>query len=540
MPQKVHTNHGRDHRPGGADPIPGLTVAAPSFPTVVGDLAATRDLRGYWRLGEGASPFADTSGHPDGPAPASKQTSTTPMSEDVSGALPADDDDGAVQFNAFTASDLLHAPEPSLPRFDFALGDEPMSVAAWIRPVAGSTTYPTTAVGSWLNHGTFGNCGWRVGANFPALTPFFQRRQASGTPLEAVLTGSPMVADSWYFVVGTYDGINGHRLYVNGTVAATDTDTFTNLPTFGQGVWFGYGIGSGTTPNHFRGRLDEVTVWGDALSAAEIARLYEAGAGTTGGAGGGHTIADEGIGLTTRNTLDFIGAGVTATDDAANNKTKVTIPGANPAADVPTGGTAGQVLTKDTTTDYDTSWQAPAGGRPPLVTTLPPAPVDGQEIYYVADATNGIIWHLRYRAASPHPYKWETVAAMPMQAVVLTTGTRADAAQGHASDVQGPGIFAPLSGQYMIGWGGHIQLMSAAGATEGFIYLWYDLAGVGLTGLSVSVIPTGQYGGGSCSTFVRWDDITAGHQVILMYACQNNLTFQFKQRWLQMLPIRVG
>jgi hypothetical protein len=36
-----------------------------------------------------------------------------------------------------------------------------------------------------------------------------------------------------------------------------------------------------------------------------------------------------------------------------------------PGADgvgVPTGGTAGQVLTKDTSTDFDTSWQTPTGG----------------------------------------------------------------------------------------------------------------------------------------------------------------------------------
>lgn len=41
-----------------------------------------------------------------------------------------------------------------------------------------------------------------------------------------------------------------------------------------------------------------------------------------------------------------------------------------------------------------------------LVTSLPANPVDGQEIYFLADSTNGIIWHLRYRVASS---KWEYV-----------------------------------------------------------------------------------------------------------------------------------
>lgn len=44
-------------------------------------------------------------------------------------------------------------------------------------------------------------------------------------------------------------------------------------------------------------------------------------------AGGGHTIQDEGTPLTARANLNFVGAGVTATDDAGNNATVVTIPG---------------------------------------------------------------------------------------------------------------------------------------------------------------------------------------------------------------------
>lgn len=43
--------------------------------------------------------------------------------------------------------------------------------------------------------------------------------------------------------------------------------------------------------------------------------------------GGTHTIQDEGISKTFRSNLDFVGAGVTVTDDPANNATKVTIPG---------------------------------------------------------------------------------------------------------------------------------------------------------------------------------------------------------------------
>lgn len=47
--------------------------------------------------------------------------------------------------------------------------------------------------------------------------------------------------------------------------------------------------------------------------------------------------------------------------------------------------------------------------RPTRVTVLPSSPIDGDEIYYVADSTKGIIWHLRYNSASASAYKWEFV-----------------------------------------------------------------------------------------------------------------------------------
>ena len=49
-------------------------------------------------------------------------------------------------------------------------------------------------------------------------------------------------------------------------------------------------------------------------------------AGTVVSGTGGHTIEDEGIPLTARTNLNFVGAGVTTTDDAGNDATVVTIP----------------------------------------------------------------------------------------------------------------------------------------------------------------------------------------------------------------------
>lgn len=56
--------------------------------------------------------------------------------------------------------------------------------------------------------------------------------------------------------------------------------------------------------------------------------------------GSAHTVQDEGVSLTQRSTLNFVGAGATVTDDPVNAKTLVTIPGS-------TGGSGGiTVVTK--------------------------------------------------------------------------------------------------------------------------------------------------------------------------------------------------
>lgn len=93
-------------------------------------------------------------------------------------------------------------------------------------------------------------------------------------------------------------------------------------------------------------------------------------------------------------------------------------------------------------------WRKASGTS--FVTTLPSSPVDGQEIYYQADGTNGVIWHLRYRAASASTYKWELVGGPPLMSQVLGdnfAGTiTANAWVAIGTD---PSITAPLAGEYV-------------------------------------------------------------------------------------------
>ena len=48
------------------------------------------------------------------------------------------------------------------------------------------------------------------------------------------------------------------------------------------------------------------------------------------------------------------------------------------------------------------------------MTALPASPADAQEIAFLVDAANGIVWRFRYRAASTSPYRWEFTGGAPL------------------------------------------------------------------------------------------------------------------------------
>lgn len=196
------------------------------------------------------------------------------------------------------------------------------------------------------------------------------------------------------------------------------------------------------------------------------------------------------------------------------------------------GGGAAYLIYDIVRLDASTAW-----GGAPLVTSLPASPTDGQEVYFVADATNGIIWHLRYRAAAPGSYKWEFVGGPPMFAawddtsamMNITSNAWTDANDGH-----GPSIAVPLKGDYRAEWGARQSgpaggfAMSApkfgANATRD-----QDWCSVG-AGIDVAA---SKYTGGTCAN--------AGDIIKLQYrnySGSGNAGFQ--TRWLSVLPVRVG
>jgi hypothetical protein len=138
----------------------------------------------------------------------------------------------------------------------------PLTLEAWIKP----TTIP--AAGSFASVLTKRE-SYSLQFNGPRLELTIMQ---NGTRRRAQAPVGAVVAGQTYHVAGTYDGTT-MRLYVNGTQVATTALTGAvtqNTNTLIIGSWDG-------SSEFLRGTIDEVAVYGTALSAARIAAHNTAG-----------------------------------------------------------------------------------------------------------------------------------------------------------------------------------------------------------------------------------------------------------------------
>lgn len=172
------------------------------------------------------------------------------------------------------------------------------------------------------------------------------------------------------------------------------------------------------------------------------------------------------------------------------------------------------------------------------VTALPSNPLEGQEIYYGADATNSAIWHLRYRGAKSGSYKWEYLGGAPMedkrdgQYAPTNTGNWC----GLATDGATPALTFPLAGFYDVMWGAEIVVPSGT-----YMYMGVNMSGSGtwssvLIGSSASTSPL--YA--TLCKEVRTTVAAAAGGSLACYYWTNSLTALAAYRYLRLRPVAVG
>lgn len=96
----------------------------------------------------------------------------------------------------------------------------------------------------------------------------------------------------------------------------------------------------------------------------------------------------------------------------------------------------------------------PAQQSFPIVTSLPGSPIDGQVVRLLVDATQGIIWTLRYRSESGSSFKWEFLGGNPMVNDQGTGAVGGGSPTSGAYIVYGPSggtwLTVPRNGKYIL------------------------------------------------------------------------------------------
>lgn len=182
----------------------------------------------------------------------------------------------------------------------------------------------------------------------------------------------------------------------------------------------------------------------------------------------------------------------------------------------------------------------PSGGAKivvPFVTSLPAGPTDGQEVYYIADATNDVVWHLKARPGSSSIYKWIYVGGAPLTNEVNNAaypGTQEVCSSATYVDITtvGPQVTCPLAGDYnfIVGMVGN-----QASPGDGLMSIAIGAAAA-VDAESMFINGTGY---GVREKFIARNVPSAGSAIVCKYRRTSTGNTDYRGRWLIATPVRV-
>jgi hypothetical protein len=172
-----------------------------------------------------------------------------------------------------------------------------------------------------------------------------------------------------------------------------------------------------------------------------------------------------------------------------------------------------------------------------LVTQMPRVAQDGDEVYFLADATNGIVWHLRYRKDTNPTYPWEFVGGPPLWEEIATSQGTTTTTYTDLATV-GPAITVPLAGVFYVSHGASLQAATAA-ITEGTMS--YEIGGTAASDDDwIYFVGRDQFDAAQCARTRRKTLATAGTTLTAKYRAQSGTQANFDDRWIAVEPIRVA
>ena len=166
--------------------------------------------------------------------------------------------------------------------------------------------------------------------------------------------------------------------------------------------------------------------------------------------------------------------------------------------------------------------------------------MDGQECYFVADAANGMLWHLRYNAGvGVSAYKWELVGGSELETTITTTETFTGDGTYRDVETLGPDVVVPLAGDYAVEFR-NIALIPNSGGTS-----WTAVvlgAGGAPAGATESIF--GASSAANTRAVHAWRTkiagLTAAQLLRVRYATSGSGSSSASMRRLAIRPVRVG
>jgi hypothetical protein len=148
------------------------------------------------------------------------------------------------------------------------------SVSLWAYPTTTTGTHGVIAVGGTAASGSSGFFIKQDPTNLRWVFDMPQTDTSAPTEDQLATANSSLVANTWYHLVGTYNGATKvMAFYLNGSVVASMVHGGTPW-TAGGALQVGRLRWNGSLADYFKGNIDDVRVYPRVLSATEVGYLY--------------------------------------------------------------------------------------------------------------------------------------------------------------------------------------------------------------------------------------------------------------------------
>ncbi len=230
---------------------------------------------GFWKFDEGFGTTANNSGNQGSTLNGTLTNMSSPATS-TSGWTQSGKFNKALNFDG--SNDYVTEPDSDSLSFGNGTSDRAFTISAWIK-MTSATQFRIFTKGGFTSTREY---GFATDSSNNLFVQLFTNNNAA--TIQAT-TNSALTSDAgnWIHVTATYDGSStagGLKLYKNGILLATTnsmTGSYTAMTNQTTGAFIGNWFGDSATTSMANGSIDEVKVYGQALTADQVKLDYNRG-----------------------------------------------------------------------------------------------------------------------------------------------------------------------------------------------------------------------------------------------------------------------